>query len=618
MGAVTGLAAMPLGLGRTLFGWALALAFGLGLQVTGLLSPIELWSLDRLAATRSDAPTDPRVVVIAIDEQALTDIGERFPFRRSIHAAAIDRIARGGARVIAYDIDFTQQTTIEEDNALIDSLRRAGTGILAVSGTTDGGETAVLGGAKGQASAKAEVGHTAYPADRDGRIRKLPRETQGIPSFAVAVAARAGHKVDPSAFHRGRAWLNLTTRACDLDVDRSCGTRTVRFSDILRWHRTRLRREFRDAIVVVGATAPALQDNHLVWGSSDHVMSGAQLNAEAIATVLSDFPLRRSPLWLTALLVLLVITLPALIDMALVRRGRRQAGAVRVPGGPTGALAVIVAGGVATAAAFGVGVWVFGQSGWVVPLQVVLAAGAFATALAGMARYFVDSLTSNMLVSAAGGIVGEANVEELLHVASGAGEEPAVKRAAIMFVDLAGSMQLTQDLGPSERFAFASAYQELVTGVVFDHGGAIVDLMGDGVMAAFGVLPETEADFSSYALRAARTLCDRMEVWTCSALLGVAERPRIRVGIATGDVAVGFTGGEQRFEFAVIGHATNLASRLQSAAGDGEPPDAVWVDEDTWSAASPVARTALPLTSRGARPIKGLKSPVQVFGWRRP
>lgn len=61
---------------------------------------------DRAIGLKS-AAADPRVVVVAIDEQSIRNIG-RFPFSRDVIAETIDQLARGGAKVIASSIAFPE------------------------------------------------------------------------------------------------------------------------------------------------------------------------------------------------------------------------------------------------------------------------------------------------------------------------------------------------------------------------------------------------------------------------------------------------------------------------------------------------------------------------------
>ena len=70
---------------------------------------------------------------------------------------------------------------------------------------------------------------------------------------------------------------------------------------------------FRGKAVVVGPSAPSLQDVHLTSVSGDPAgaMSGAEVQANAIETALHGFPLRTTPVWLNVLLIVLFAAAPA-------------------------------------------------------------------------------------------------------------------------------------------------------------------------------------------------------------------------------------------------------------------------------------------------------------------
>ena len=74
---------------------------------------------------------------------------------------------------------------------------------------------------------------------------------------------------------------------------------------------------FRDRIVVVGPSAPSLQDVHPTSTTGEDLMSGAEIQANAIATVMRDFPLRPVAGWLDVLLVTLMGIVAPLILLRL-------------------------------------------------------------------------------------------------------------------------------------------------------------------------------------------------------------------------------------------------------------------------------------------------------------
>ena len=57
----------------------------------------------------------------------------------------------------------------------------------------------------------------------------------------------------------------------------------------------------------------------------------------------------------------------------------------------------------------------------------------------------------------------------------------------ILFADLAGSTALQERLDAESTSAFMARYYAAMRAAVEAHGGTVVKLLGDGVMAAFGV-----------------------------------------------------------------------------------------------------------------------------------
>ncbi|UXY16182.1 serine/threonine-protein kinase [Chitiniphilus purpureus] len=90
--------------------WIVALAVVLAYLAIWFATPAAGW----LEARAYDAGVrltqrlpDPRIAVIAIDQQSLDNIG-RWPWSRETHARLIDRLAAGGARVVATTVQFTE------------------------------------------------------------------------------------------------------------------------------------------------------------------------------------------------------------------------------------------------------------------------------------------------------------------------------------------------------------------------------------------------------------------------------------------------------------------------------------------------------------------------------
>jgi CHASE2 domain-containing sensor protein len=283
----------------------LAATVGVIAQLTHLLPGVQSDTVAlRFQARQADRPND--VVVVGIDDVTFSDLHQQWPFPRHLHAQAIDRLKAAGAKTIVYDIQFTEPTKQSEDLALYDAVRRAGNVILATTETDARGHTNVLGGDANLRAAHAVAAASNLPTGPGGVFERVPYSSVGIDTVAVAAAKRSGGpKLTPSDFEPGGAWIDYRGGPGVI--------RTVSFSDLLRGRVSPS--VFRGKIVVVGAAAPALQDVHATPSSGNEVMSGPEIQANAIWTAMHGLPLRSAPLWLNLLAVIALALAPALAGL---------------------------------------------------------------------------------------------------------------------------------------------------------------------------------------------------------------------------------------------------------------------------------------------------------------
>jgi CHASE2 domain-containing sensor protein len=283
----------------------LAATVGVAAHLAGLLPGVRSDSVALRFQARGTQPTD-QVVVVGIDSETFSETGKQWPFPRSDHGKAIDRLREAGARTIVYDVQFTEETEPEEDLALYDAVARAGNVILATSETDGRGNSNVLGGDENLAAAGARAAAANLPTAPGGVFERFTAKAVGIDTLAVAASARAGGpRLTPADFEEGGAWI---------DYRGGPGTiRTISFSSLLdgRVPASAL----RGKVVVVGATAPALQDVHATPAANDQVMSGAEIQANAIWTALHRLPLRSAPGWLDILAIVMLALIPALTGL---------------------------------------------------------------------------------------------------------------------------------------------------------------------------------------------------------------------------------------------------------------------------------------------------------------
>src|SRR5689334_3264966 len=124
-----------------------AVAAGLGVLAYGthLLRRPELQTIDARFAIRGSEPhRTAGVVVVGIDATTFNYFRNRklpaqWPFPRRYHARVIEQLQRAGAKVIALDLQFTEESDEADDNALIDAVAKAKNVVLATTEVQPGG-----------------------------------------------------------------------------------------------------------------------------------------------------------------------------------------------------------------------------------------------------------------------------------------------------------------------------------------------------------------------------------------------------------------------------------------------------------------------------------------------
>lgn len=192
------------------------------------------------------------------------------------------------------------------------------------------------------------------------------------------------------------------------------------------------------------------------------------------------------------------------------------------------------------------------------------------------------------------------------HVAAALAERaPGPRRATatVLFCDVRGFTAYCDEREPELVLELLGRWFDIATRVVFEHGGMVDKLLGDGMMAAFGV-PEPTPDAAGQAIRCAATLVERARDVD---LDGTDSGLRVGVGVHTGPVVVGDLGSDTFVDFTVLGATVNLASRLESMTKELGVPVVIS------DAARRAAGDPLGLRSLGPHAVRGVREPVTLF-----
>jgi len=99
---------------------------------------------------------------------------------------------------------------------------------------------------------------------------------------------------------------------------------------------------------------------------------------------------------------------------------------------------------------------------------------------------------------------------------------------------------------------------------VFEHGGTLVKIVGDGVNVLFGA-PTDQADHAERAVACALALDASVEAFRARWRADGIVMGATRIGIHTGPALVGNFGGGRFFDYTAYGDTINIAARLEAA-----------------------------------------------------
>ncbi|MFO1262204.1 MAG: adenylate/guanylate cyclase domain-containing protein [Rhodoferax sp.] len=537
--------------GARVRGVAVALAV-LSLAAVWLLSQTRPWhaldgkAFDLITSLAAPRVADPDMVILAIDEPTFAELGQQWPFPRSLHARLLQRLQEDGARAVGFDVVFAESSTASEDAALAAAIAAGPPVVLAAlrektesSQSTVWSEVLPLPQLR---QAGADVGQVQVTPDDDFVVRRVPAGTDG---WAQRLLARAGWTAAEGASDAG--WIAYAGPRGTFDT-RSYyqalepGLLPAGY--------------FRDKVVLVGRavrTDAELSGSHAdmfnspfsVADGGDRLIPGVEIQANLMANLRAGAGLRAASPWGVVWSVLGLCGLLAFV-------GARWHPAWAA------ALALVGAG-----SAWPISYGLYMQGWWLAPVAPMAAVAAFyvtqvlwaylehrhrALAVRRMFAQYVPPAVVEALVAR----------PESLHLG---GER---RELTILFTDLANFTAMSEGQTPEQTVAVLTEYFGVMTPIIHRHGGTVDKFIGDAIMAFWGA-PLADDAHAEHAVRAAMDMQVAMDALVRELTARGLPPIAMRVGVHTGTAVVGNVGSSNRFSYTVIGDAVNLAARLEGA-----------------------------------------------------
>jgi adenylate cyclase len=195
-------------------------------------------------------------------------------------------------------------------------------------------------------------------------------------------------------------------------------------------------------------------------------------------------------------------------------------------------------------------------------------------------------------------------------VHAGAVERGSVEsiRAALWFADIRGFTKLADSTPGLEVIELLDDVFEALTASLRSRGGQVLKFMGDGMLAIFPLLAETQAETCRHTIDAAREAMHAVHRVNCARAEESKPVAEVDLALHIGEVLYGNVGAADRLDFTVIGPAVNEAARIETLC---EPLGRKVLVSAEFAAAAGSSNGLQPL---GHHRLRGVREPRAIYG----
>ena len=568
---------------------------------SGLLRRPDKWVQDTLF--QQPGVTSGDIILIGIDEEALTELGPYHTWDRNIMASALEALGADPDRmpaVVAVDTLYAGNSDPAADARLAEAAARLP--IVITASMADFGAEYTADGSGGvnvnsSAVLRFEQPYEALRAvTRQGHINAW-YDMDGIMRHALLYITvrdpdgQGQHRVCSMAFETARAFLESrgVTEVPQPETD-ARGTFYISYTgqpgayydgySLARLVKGELPADvFAGKIVMIGPYSAGLEDAYFTPIKPSEQMNGVEIQANVVQAVLEGRFIREAPDW-PQLLILGALSFLAML--LFLRSGVWQGGLI--------AAALAVLGLLAGRLIYSLG--------WLTHPLWLPAAALLLYAAAVVRHYISAALAHQRVTRTFERYVAPEIVKEILKdPETGKKLGGRLCNIAVLFVDIRGFTSMSERLQPEQVVQILNRYLTVTSSCVERNRGTLDKFVGDATMAFWGAPLPVEDPVTPAArtaleiVKETRELSDRLKEETGEVL-------HVGIGIHYGPAVVGNMGSERRMDYTAIGDTVNTSARLEANA----PGDTVYISRSVADALGGRARTeplAEPLRLKG-------------------
>lgn len=563
-------------------------------------------------------PVSKNIAVVKIDDESFAKLDMKWPWNRRIYARLIDILSRSGAKVIAFDVFFSESSAKGEDPLqdafMADAINNSTAPVVLAYSKSDPLIPAL-------AETRAEKGFIENIFDADSIVRRsrllYPDAGFGSgggtgfePSWnLVTLRNFIGFSTAEALLKNGRFSVNFnmysreggvtTVEQRGVDLKLAGGSdffinygissnyiKPVSFYKVVtgeydpRW--------FEGKIVLIGATVRSLHDDFPtpLMLRDRATTPGVFIHAYAQATFLENAFIRETGGWLN-----FFITLAVCLVLAFIIFERAPLNAFII------SLALAGAHLIFTTGAFYARVNMHSVTPQIAFFLTYVLMSSY--------KYLKEEREKQMIKGIFKQYVTPEVVDELLRDPEKLTLGGEKKSVTILFADIRNFTRLSEQIAPETVVELLNSYFDAMLEIVYKHGGILDKYLGDGMMVIFGA-PVADENSTVNALRCALEMQKAsIEFSRSRRAANLATIDGIGIGLNTGEVVVGNIGSQKHKEYTIIGDNVNLTARIVAIALVNQ----VLISENTYRLLAAKAEVKKQETVK----LKGKSSPVNIY-----
>jgi adenylate cyclase len=539
---------------------------------------LEFKAQDSLYQRRGTRSLSDDVVIIGIDDATFSALNISWPFPREYHAKLIENLSLAGAKLIVFDVEFTENSRPEADGLLADTAFYYDNVIFAgkiIKAITPRYPDQLLTPIREIMAYEIPWGIVNMSSDTDNVIRKydLFELHDDRPYYSIGVAALANTRLYQADWekhiHLGNKLLRVSDRNLPLQTQNKAAINyygpagtftTISYASVIddstvampgyqgiefdEYYDIAESGILQDKIVLIGATIDELHDKFPTPYGGNWT-PGVEIHANFIEMVRNDDYLTEFNSWLYLAIEFILLLLMWLVF----RKFKPQLSALLL------ILLIVLQ--------YILAYRLFVELSLLIPI-VQTALILILVYIASLVCHYLDTMKEKRFIrSAFQQYMAPELVGELLKNPQKLSYGGSLQEISVLFSDIRSFTTYSENHTPEQTVNILKEYLTAMVDVIVANKGILDKFVGDEIMALFGTpipLPDHALNACKVALQMRDKMTKLQEAWAAEGKEGF----EIGIGINTGQAVVGNLGSEQIFDYTAIGDTINLGARLES------------------------------------------------------